>query len=324
MTATPLAVQNIRQRLCGDESIRPLRAEDVPALRLREAKRLSAAAVRALVTDYPDRSVWLPETLEYVVLAPWRHRREISLLQEIAAVANSDALVAAAIAASRRAGDTLTLAIDMDEIRPPGFYDRAGLARLEDIITYDLAVTSGPLPRGARDLDFRRVRPHDSVAAESLGRLDQAAFPWLWWNTDEEFLAYGQTPGVQLFLAFRGDLPVAYVGVTDYRGWGHLDRMAVAPEMQGGGIGLETLAFAVATLRGHGARRVALSTQANNLRSRRLYETFGFRRSPAFDYRLFGAAHRPPARGVGLNLPEHVPGSVLSCEHEQPYPAEDA
>lgn len=279
-------------------TIRPLRAEDVASLRIRDSRRLSAAAVRALVTDYPDRAVWLPESLEYVVLAPWRHRREVALLQEIAATANSERLVEAAIAASRRAGDALTLAIEMDETRSRPFYDRAGLRLLEEIVTYELAVGNGPLPRGAADLDFRRLRPGETDAYAALRRIDNAAFPWLWWNSDEEFAAYGITPGVQLFMVTHRRQPVAYVGVTAYSGWGHLDRMAVAPEVQGTGVGLEALAFAVATLRGHGAKRVALSTQRDNLRSQTLYERFGFRRSPAFDYRLFGAAHRPPAPGA--------------------------
>jgi len=280
-------------------AIRPLRVEDIPALRVRDPQRLSAAALRAIVADYPERSVWLPATSEYVVLAPWRHRREVAVLQEIAAVGNAEAMIAAAVERSRRAGDVLTLAIEMDETRPPAFYRRAGLAPLEEIVTYEFELGACAPWRADGRLDFRPVRPLDPDHLAALLRIDHAAFPWLWWNSEAEFRAYHDTPGVQLYLGFAASRPVAYAGVTTYAGWGHLDRMAVVPEAQGGGLGREALAFAIATLARHGARRVALSTQRDNVRSQRLYEGFGFRRSPAFDYRLFAAAHRPPAPGAG-------------------------
>ena len=58
---------------------------------------------------------------------------------------------------------------------------------------------------------------------------------------------------------------------------------------EGRGFGLETLGLAVDTLRQRGARRVGLSTHRSNRRSQRLYERFGFQRTSAHDYRLFGA-----------------------------------
>jgi len=89
---------------------------------------------------------------------------------------------------------------------------------------------------------------------------------------------------------------VAYFGVTLFPDWGHLDRVAVVPEHQGRGLGLETLGLAVDTMRRRGARRVGLSTQRTNVRSQRLYERFGFQRTPDHDYRLFGAWCRPERR----------------------------
>ena len=86
---------------------------------------------------------------------------------------------------------------------------------------------------------------------------------------------------------------MAYFGVTLFPDWGHLDRIAVVPLQQGRGFGLETLGLAVATMRKRGARRVGLSTQRSNRRSQQLYERFGFQRTPAHDYRLFGAWCRP-------------------------------
>ena len=65
-------------------------------------------------------------------------------------------------------------------------------------------------------------------------------------------------------------------------------RIAVIPERQGAGYGLETLHFAIARLSDLGARRVGLSTQANNIRSQQLYERYGFRRTGGNDYTIYG------------------------------------
>ena len=65
-------------------------------------------------------------------------------------------------------------------------------------------------------------------------------------------------------------------------------RIAVIPGRQGAGYGLETLHFAIARLSDLGARRVGLSTQADNFRSQQLYERYGFRRTGGNDYTIYG------------------------------------
>ena len=82
------------------------------------------------------------------------------------------------------------------------------------------------------------------------------------------------------------------VGFTTYAGWGHLDRIAVDPVCQGQGFGRQALQFVTSALVARGARSVALSTQLENVRSQRLYERFGFRRSRVNDYRLYGVQLR--------------------------------
>jgi ribosomal protein S18 acetylase RimI-like enzyme len=270
----------------------PLRPEDVPRLRLDRPS--GEIAVIEQVAAYPGRSVWSPATLEYVVLAPWRHRPEIAHLAEISAGRHAAALVAEAIERCRAAGDALVLLIEMDERRSVGFHARAGLAPIEQIVTYELEIRKVPAPTPSR-LRFERADPARCDHLEALLRLDHAAFPWLWWNSAAEFSAYARLLGVRLFLGFDGGAPVAYVGVTSFAGWGHLDRIAVDPERQGDGLGREALSQAVQTLAGLGARRVGLSTQDENGRSRRLYEAFGVRRVPNNDYALFAAPLRAPA-----------------------------
>ena len=240
--------------------IRVLRPGDVAALRLGGYRRVGPAEVRALAESYPGRSVWAPESLEFALLAPWRHREEIAVVQELAAVRHAAALLAAAVERCRTADAALVLMIEMDETRRQSFYTRAGFDPIEQVITYELdGVRPAPVVPGG--LTFQRVRPMDTVGLAELVRIDHAAFPWLWWNSGAEFAAYGQTAGVQLYLGRRAGRPVAYVGVTTYAGWGHLDRIAVEPAAQGEGLGRQALAFAVGTLAQQGARRVALSTQ---------------------------------------------------------------
>ena len=173
---------------------------------------------------------------------------------------------------------------------------------------------AAPMPSGS--LAFEPVAPADDEAMADLLRIDHAAFPWLWRNSVEEFAAYVRTPGVRLALGRDGARAVAYIGATSYAGWGHLDRIAVAPEAQGRGFGREALAAAIDLLTADGARRVALSTQRANERSQRLYERFGFRRSPSHDYRLYGAPLRPPALALVDDRSARSPARVPALTTE--------
>jgi ribosomal protein S18 acetylase RimI-like enzyme len=269
---------------------RPLRPQDVSALRVGTWRHLDHNAILRTLERYPNRSLWLPHSLEYLVLAPWRHRPEIAVVQELAAAGGAPALLAGAVERCRRAGDRLLLAIEMDETRPPSFYERAGLSLVEEIVTYELDLgPPRPLADGP-DFTFRPVTVADEAGFAALLDIDHASFPWLWWNCADEFRAYGATPGVHLLLGEYQAQPIAYLGFTAYPGWGHLDRIAVLPEFQGRGFGRAATAFAVEAMAQAGARRVALSTQKENVRSQLLYQRFGFHRSPAFDYRLYGVA----------------------------------
>lgn len=291
-------------------AIRELTVADVPALRLDGADGVGEAALRRVLASYPGRSVWMPESLEFALLGPWRHREEIALVQELDAAAHGVALLAAAVARCRETGVALTLVIEIDDRRRPAFYARAGLEPIEEVITYELGppIPASRRSRDAGPLSFDRVAPGDVSGMAELRRLDHAAFPWLWWNSEAEFAAYAETVGVRLYLVREGRRSVGYLGITSYPGWGHLDRIAVAPGLQGRGYGRRALAFAVATLVGAGARRIALSTQRANVRSQRLYEAAGFRRSPGFDYRLYGAALRAPALGLTASANGRIDG----------------
>jgi ribosomal protein S18 acetylase RimI-like enzyme len=234
---------------------------------------------------YPGRSVWLPSTREFVLVAPWRHRDEIAGVMTMRAPRSAVRLVQAAIEQAQSHGAELFVAVETDERRQAAFYEAVGMTPLEEIITYELDRPS-PSWAAVTPMTFRPVWP--GMNLDELLAIDHAAFPWLWRNSREEFEAYLTSPDVDVFLGYLEDEPVSYVGTTNFYGWGHLDRIAVTPAHQGQGVGYRSLAYAVAHLARLGARRVALSTQGMNQRSRRLYEQFGFRRQRSNDYFIYG------------------------------------
>jgi GNAT superfamily N-acetyltransferase len=275
-----------RDSLASSSFVRTLSPGDAPALRL-PGKR-GAESVRRLLDRYPGRSVWVPSTLEYALVAPWRNRLEIASVEDLVAVRHLEELLRAAVERCADQGAELMLTVELDARRSPARYERAGLEMLEEVITYELNSVR-ELWSSSGHVRLVPVQANDEAAIDLVTRIDQVSFPWLWRNNRAEFDVYLHTPGVEVWLVKVDDDPVAYFGATLFPDWGHLDRIAVVPEQQGRGFGLETLGLAVDTMRKRGARRVGLSTQRSNRRSQRLYERFGFQRTRQYDYRLFGA-----------------------------------
>jgi ribosomal protein S18 acetylase RimI-like enzyme len=273
--------------------VRPLELENIPALRL--PGRRGAESLRKLLELHPGRSVWVPSTLEYALIGPWRNRPEIGSIENLVAVRHMEDLLYAAVERCAAHGDDLVLTVELDSRRSPARYERAGLEMLEEVITYEMSILREPWPHRDR-MRLVRVHEFDEEVIDRVSDIDQASFPWLWRNSRAEFNVYLQTPGVEVWVVEADGEPVAYFGITLFPDWGHLDRVAVVPELQGRGFGRETLGLAVDTMRRRGAHRVGLSTQGTNWRSQRLYERFGFRRTPDHDYRLFGAWCRPEHR----------------------------
>jgi GNAT superfamily N-acetyltransferase len=243
--------------------------------------------VAELVRDAPGLSLWAPATGEYVLAGPWRHREEIVALLEVTSGGLTYQLIDALADVATAQGKQLLVSAQQYERRPPVFYERTGFELLEEILVYEMVLYT--VPPGPSRLRFERVDADDPFTLGELLDLDHEAFDWLWWNSLEEFDEYMSDPRVDVYLGRERDgTPVSYVGVTRLRGWGHLDRLAVSPLYQGRGYGYESLVWAVRVLAARGAHRIALSTQASNQRSRRLYERFGFRRVPELDYQIYG------------------------------------
>jgi len=279
-----------RQAQITNPAVRTLSPGDVGSLRLPYAGEVHS--LQQTLAEYPGRSVWVPETLEYVVLTPWRNRREIASVDEMTAGRHSNSLLQAAFERCVEQGDDLLLAIELESRHGSSRFERAGFQLLEEVITYETNVWQRTESTFG-GLRLAPVRAGDR-RAEVVLQIDQAAFPWLWRNSRAELDVYLATPGVAVYLVESDGEPVAYVGATPFSGWAHIDRIAVAPHLQGHGLGWKSLSLAVDDLRRKGARRVALSTQRTNLRSQRLYERFGFWRTPELDYLIFGAwCHEP-------------------------------
>lgn len=270
---------------------RQLWPADVSRLHLDHHARLGAAEAASLLLESPGSSFWIPETSEFILVTPWRHRAELATVHTYGAFANEDVLLRAAMDFARDQGRAGFVVVDVHETRNPGFYARHGLVRFEDIVTYEhrrpFNIGGAAVPGG---IAFRRVDGEDGGLLRAVHDLDHDAFPWFWWNSQEEFVAYLDYPGVEIWAGIRDHEVVSYVGMTQYRNWAHLDRIATRPDLQGSGIGRAALKFAVETMVKGGGRRVALSTQGNNSRSRGLYQRSGFVRTPVDDYCVFVAS----------------------------------
>lgn len=267
--------------------VRPLTPGDVGLLRLDWRHRHDPAEVRRLVGAFPGRSMWIPATGEFVLIAPWRNRTDIVHIAELSAVRDVGTLIANAAHAAGERGAEMLVVVENDERRRPRFYREHGFQLIDSVISMERHGAYG-LPAESGQMRFTPVRIESEVLP-AIEAVDQRAFPWFWWNSHDEFVSYLTMPDVSVLAGLLDERVVSYFGVTEYAGWGHLDRIAVDPVAQGTGIGAQTLSGAITLLRSRGAGMIGLSTQADNHRSQRLYARAGFSRADA-DYRIYGKA----------------------------------
>ena len=288
-----MVIHELRRRSgtsSDDQRITPLTLDDVSRLPLTWYHRHDRAEIRRLIRNFPGRSVWQPNTGEFALIGPWRHRTDIVQVAELSAQSSAIALIESAAASAGHLGADLMVILESDERRRPSFYRSIDFDHLEDVITLELGIRPDAAD-ATTDLTFVRVVP-ESPEYDQIRRIDDLAFPWLWRNGSIEFSAYIRMPDVRIYLGLDNGRPVSYHGITLYRGWGHLDRIAVLPELQGQGVGFQTLRHAAAVMARAGAETVGLSTQGHNDQSRQLYERFGFVRQSNNDYRIYGRSLR--------------------------------
>jgi ribosomal protein S18 acetylase RimI-like enzyme len=132
---------------------------------------------------------------------------------------------------------------------------------------------------GPEGLALRRARRRDR---QRVLTLDGAAFP-AFWHLDGPGLddALGATPTVRFRVAQpagRGDELSGYAVTGRAGSRGYLQRLAVHPDVQRGGVATALVADALRWLRRWGGREVLVNTQEDNAAAVALYERLGFRR----------------------------------------------
>jgi ribosomal protein S18 acetylase RimI-like enzyme len=274
--------------------VEPLTLADLPRLQPAGNPRIDTGDMRAILASSPHRSFWVPETGEFVLVAPWRNRTELPSVHTLWSFRSDGPLIRAASRAAAEAGAAALVMLETGERRRPEFYHRYGFSRIEGIRTYE-HVEPQVLARqlDPRSQAFVRVTRDQPELLAAVLRIDHAAFPWFWWNASEEFDVYLRMPEVEVWAGVRDDEVVSYIGFTVFHRWAHLDRIAVAPGAQGRGIGRSAVAFAARRMMAEGARQVGLSTQRGNRVSRHLYESLGFRHTRQSDYDVFGIVIDP-------------------------------
>jgi ribosomal protein S18 acetylase RimI-like enzyme len=284
-----LVMASLESSASSTEGIEPLTVDDVPRLIPAGNPRIDAADLRAILSTSPHQSFWMPESGEFVIVAPWRNRPELPCVHTLWSFRHDGPLIQAAVGAAAERDAAALVMLETGERRRPAFYHQHGFSRIEIIRTYEHIeprVLARQYDPGSQK--FVRVTPDQPVLLAGVQMLDHAAFPWFWWNSLEEFGVYLRMPDVEVWAGIRAGEVVSYIGFTSFHQWAHLDRIAVAPGVQGHGIGRSAVAYAAKRMVAEGARHIGLSTQSGNRVSRHLYESLGFRHTRQADYDVFG------------------------------------
>lgn len=280
-----------QNRAGSDDALRivPLTEADLPSLRLHLHSRLREQEVYRAVKQLPGLSQWHPESGEYILVAPWRHRQDVITLREVSAFHYESELVVAVFAAAEQNGLAACITAETYEKRRPIFYSRNGMELIETIIAYHhdrvidfIDAIDNPVQ------EFVPVTLDDSLLLEQVIAADHAAFPWIWRNMPGEFHWWMSQPSVEVWAGLIDGEVASYYGTTYFQSLGHLDRIAVHPQYQGRKLGAETLTSALQRMARMGLPKAALSTQLGNPVSQHLYERTGFRRSAKDDYHMYG------------------------------------
>ena len=117
---------------------------------------------------------------------------------------------------------------------------------------------------------------------ENLLAIDVAAFPPFWRFSREGLEEAIQATSRSTTLTIQGSEgnPIAYAVVGFGSAISYLQRVAVAPEWQGHGMGRSLVRVAARKARGAGAKALLLNTQTDNDPAIKLYEDEGFVRLP--------------------------------------------
>lgn len=272
--------------------VEPLLPGQIGELNLNWTSHFNTPALREHLEEFPGLSLRVAGHADYIVGDNWRRRPEIGQVTETRTRYQRTALVDSLVAEFARRDYRLVVLGHDEQTDNSEFYTDAGFEEIERIVYYEKPDMQLRPPGEFPPVTMEIFR-HTPAQVNDLLRADNAAFPWLWWNSRAELDYYQAQEGVNVYLAYRdrpegGREPVGYFGFTLYERWAHLDRLAVIPGLQGLHIGAYQLGYAIALMERKGAKRVTLSTQLDNLKSQALYEGFGFERVKSLEYNLVG------------------------------------
>ncbi len=273
--------------------------EDIPSLNLSWNSHFNTPTLRQHLQEFPGLSLRVRGQADYIIGDKWRRRNDIGQLTETRSRHYKLELVNGLLEEYRRKGYQAVVVGADEQNENQKFYDEAGFSELERIVYYEKPDVKVPNHFDHPPVTLRPYSHSEAVLADWLA-VDNASFPWLWWNSRAELEFYRKQEGVTIQLAYQsvpgGTVrPVGYFGYTLYERWAHLDRLAVIPDLHGQHIGAYLLAAALGSMAERGARRVTLSTQHDNYKSQRLYEGFGFQKVKTLEYSLIGKWLARPA-----------------------------
>src|SRR5690349_12153708 len=129
----------------GTEAPVLLAPRDLGRLSLSWSSNFTSRELEQHLVQYPSASWWVPSINEYLIGGPWRHRDEITVIQELHSRQRNEDLVAALVAGCRERGQRLVVMLAQYEGRRETFYSRIGFDMLEHIITYELPRIPRPI-----------------------------------------------------------------------------------------------------------------------------------------------------------------------------------
>jgi ribosomal protein S18 acetylase RimI-like enzyme len=251
---------------------------------------------------------------ERVRIGPWRGSQQVGLVTPLSGpIAPGRELVERACAelANRGFREVVTGALADDEL--DGF--EACAFELRDslhLLAHDLRrLPEVDLPVGVRLVRGNRLR-----RAAAL-RVDARAFP-PFWRLDIEGLveALLATTDVRFRTARSGGdgarsggrvVGYAVTGLTGTMGY--LQRLAVDPDREGGGIGRALVVDGLCWLHERGAGQAVVNTQVDNHRALGLYRSIGFTLLPSGLSVLGRALEHAPPGGAGTSIDlDAIPG----------------
>jgi ribosomal-protein-alanine N-acetyltransferase len=260
----------------------PLRPDDLNHVWLVSESHYSTRMLRQHLEKYPYLGWMVRENGDYIVGGYWKDRRAIGLIMESSPSAQRANLATRLLDSYASTGSQLVVLSEREVSHALRLYVDMGFTSLEEVVCYEKPNVI--VPSVERRLVVRKLQDGDLPA---LVKLEEAAFPWLWWERAETFRQIDQKSDTRVLVAYlNGDL-VGYLILAVRATWGHINRIAVHPARQGQGFGRELMAVAISDMAHLGARTVGLNTQSDNVRSQRLYESFGFGRTGE-SFRIFG------------------------------------